>query len=287
MRDAGTHREETSAVRHGESSQADDALWGAVEALPVDTTSPAVSAPETVAHTGKAARSAPPGGAGTETPLRQPNVPRLQLQGIQRVLCIGAHREDIALGAGGIIGHLIEASPSVEVWWVVLGAEVPSQARDARRLARLFLRGASKTKVLINGFRDGCMSFHGEQVTEAFEEISEAFSPDLVLTNHDNGHIDHRFVSEITRSTWRDRAILEYESFGRSSVMARPNIYVPLTEGMCKTKVERLLKLAQSGAREPWYSEDVFWSLMRLRGAECGASTRLAEAFHARCLFAG
>lgn len=213
-------------------------------------------------------------------PGNEPRRPLLKLQGVRRLLCIGAHCKDIEVGAGGTIAYLIEGSPGIEVWWAVFGCEVPTRAREARRAAKMFLRGAAKTKVFIHGFRDGYMPFQGDQVRETFEELHRSFQPDLILTHRGDGHLDHRLINEFTRDTWVHQNILEYEIFTGRSGLRCPNVYVPLAEDAARTKISRLLNAYSSRTDQPSFSEDVFWSLMRLRGAECGAPTSLAEAFH-------
>ena len=35
-------------------------------------------------------------------------------------------------------------------------------------------------------------------------------------------------------------------------------------------------------ATRQWFTEDTFWSLMRIRGVECNSATKFAEAFYCR-----
>src|SRR5438876_520151 len=39
-----------------------------------------------------------------------------------RVLCLGAHSDDIEIGCGGTILRLLEENPAAEIYWVVFGA---------------------------------------------------------------------------------------------------------------------------------------------------------------------
>ena len=43
----------------------------------------------------------------------------LHLERAIRILCLGAHPDDIEIGCGGTILHLLEANPDAEVCWVV------------------------------------------------------------------------------------------------------------------------------------------------------------------------
>ncbi len=217
-------------------------------------------------------------------PLR--GAPRFALGGIDRLLCIGACCKDIERGAGGTVAQIIAQSPHIEVWWVVMGCEDPNRARRARRAAKLFLKGASKSKVVVHGFREGYLQFQGEQVREMFEELAAKFRPDFILTHRDDGDLDHRLVSEMTWATWWNRTILEYEIFSGNTVLRPASLYVPLDEQACQAKIAKLREAY--GEHEPGnaVAEDVLWSLMRLRGAESGTA-RFAEAFQLRRLVGG
>jgi LmbE family N-acetylglucosaminyl deacetylase len=210
-------------------------------------------------------------------------LPLVDLARVRRVLCLGAHCDDIEIGAGGTILRLIEAQPLLEVRWVVFGGEDPVRVTEARISAGHFLAGAGKHEIAICGFRDGFLPFQGDQVKEAFDELKSSFAPDLILSHHDDRHQDHRLVSELTWSTWGDQVIFEYEIVEGDSVL-RPNFFVPLSEDLCRDKITRLLEAYPSRAGQQWFKEDVFWSLLRLRGVECNATSGLAEAFFVRKL---
>jgi hypothetical protein len=59
---------------------------------------------------------------------------------------------------------------------------------------------------------------------------------------------------------------------------------VSLTSEQGERKVELLRKCFPSQARRSWFSDDTFWATLRLRGIECNAPGRYAEAFQARKL---
>lgn len=212
--------------------------------------------------------------------------PRLNLRNVRRLLCIGARCKDLEIGAGCTIGRVINESPGIEVWWAVLSCDVPGQARNARRAARLFLAGAERPKVLMYGFRDGSLLFQGEQVRETFEDLAATFSPELVISPCKDGQLDQRFVCDITRETFGDCSILEFELLSGRCLLTYANLYVPLDEAECRSKIERFRKAYGAHERTHFHAAEVLWSLMRLRGAECGAA-RFAEAFHVCRLVGG
>lgn len=202
---------------------------------------------------------------------------------IRRLLCLGAHSDDIEIGAGGTVMRLIAANPDIEVRWVVVGAGDSLRAEEARRSAALFTAGARGVEVTTLGFRDSYLPWQGDKVKEAFESLKTSFSPDLILTHHDDDrHQDHRLVSELTWNTWRDHPVLEYEIMKWDGDLGRPNVYVPLEESLCRAKVRHLLDVYETQRSRHWFSEDTFLALMRLRGIECNSPSRYAEAFHGR-----
>lgn len=199
---------------------------------------------------------------------------------IGRLLCLGAHCDDIEIGAGGTILRLLESNPSIEIRWVVFGAQDLARREEARRGAELFAHSA---KVELHDFRDAFMTYDGQRLKECFERIKGEFSPDLILTHHDDDrHQDHRLINQFTWNTWRNHAILEYEILKYDGDLGRPNVFSPISAALVDSKVAFLHQAFKSQTAKQWFTPDVFTSLMRLRGVECNSPSRYAEAFYAR-----
>ncbi len=209
---------------------------------------------------------------------------QLSLGNPRRVLCLGAHSDDIEIGCGGTILQLLEALPEIEVLWVVLCSN-PARAAEARRSARDFLRGAKKKDIVIHAFRDGFLPYLGPAVKECFEELKLRFDPDLIFTHfRQDLHQDHRTVSELTWNTFRNHLILEYEIPKYDADLGHPNVFVPISGPICRRKGNKLMRHFGTQRNKHWFSEDLFEGLMRLRGIEAASPTRFAEAFHCRKL---
>lgn len=212
-------------------------------------------------------------------------IPLLGIGQVRRILCLGAHCDDIEIGAGGTLMRLIAEHPGLEIRWVVLCGQDTARAAEARHAASLFGDGAARLQVDLHAYRDAHLPWQGSAVKETFEALRQDFVPDLILTHHGaDRHQDHRLVSELTWNTWRDHAILEYEVVKWDGDLGQPNIFVPLDEALCRRKVSQLLDAYATQRPRAWFSEDVFLALLRLRGVECNAPSRYAEAFHARKL---
>ena len=201
-----------------------------------------------------------------------------------RLLAIGAHADDIEIGCGATILRLVAEHPGLSVDWLVLSGH-GDRAGEAADSAAAFLAGAGATRVMVEGFRDGFFPYDGGAVKERFERLKAEVAPDLVLTHRlEDRHQDHRLVAELTWNTFRDHLILEYEIPKYEGDLGRPNLYVPVGHEHGERKVELLRKCFPSQAGRSWFSDDTFWATLRLRGIECNAPGRYAEAFQARKL---
>jgi LmbE family N-acetylglucosaminyl deacetylase len=203
---------------------------------------------------------------------------------ISHLLCLGAHADDIEIGGGGTVLTLLERGVAIAVTWVVFSAEGP-RAAEARRSAERFADAAVKRQIIIKDFRDGFLPYEGAAVKEVFEELKTTVSPDVILTHYRHDlHQDHRLVSELTWNTFRDHLILEYEIPKYDGDLGSPNVFVPLDEPVCRRKIDTILSCFESQRSKRWFSEDLFRSLLRVRGMECNAPSSHAEAFHCRKL---
>ncbi len=216
--------------------------------------------------------------ADSAGPLR---LPRPADRGL-RLLAIGAHSDDIEIGAGGTILRLIAEGLVEQVRWIVLSASAEREA-EARLGAAAFTNGVGLVDVIVRQFRDGFFPYLGPVVKEFFEEHKASFEPDLILTHRrEDAHQDHRLVGELTWNTYRSHFIAEYEIPKYDMDAATPNLYVTLSQAFCDRKVQLLADTFTSQAGRPWFDADAFRAQLRLRGMECRSESRFAEAFTCR-----
>ena len=199
-----------------------------------------------------------------------------------KLLCLGAHSDDIEIGCGGTVLRLLEEDPAAEVCWAVLGAS-GARMQEALTSADLFLANARRKEVITREFRDGYFPYNGGEIKDFFEELKRKFSPDLVLTHYrEDLHQDHRVVSELTWNTFRNHLILEYEIVKYDGDLGAPNFFVCLSEAVVKKKIRNILECFQTQRNKGWFTEDTFASIARLRGVESSAPERYAEGFYCR-----
>jgi LmbE family N-acetylglucosaminyl deacetylase len=200
------------------------------------------------------------------------------------VLCFGAHSDDIEIGAGATLLSLIARGILLDVHWCVLSG-VGEREQEARASAADFLAGAAATRVEVMSFRDGFFPEHSEAIKSWFEELKSGVHPDVILTHYrHDAHQDHRQVCRLTWNTFRDHFILEYEIPKWDGDLGQPNVYLPVSAGMLERKIKLLNLHFGSQRSKQWFDSDTFIGLARLRGIECRAPDRYAEAFFARKL---
>jgi LmbE family N-acetylglucosaminyl deacetylase len=200
----------------------------------------------------------------------------------RRVLAIGAHPDDIEIGCTGTILKLVEHDAVAEVRWVVLSGD-GERAREARRSAEALLESVPRSEVVVRDFPDGFFPYEGQRIKDFFEQLKDDFSPDVVFTHQRADlHQDHRLSCELTWNTFRDHLILEYEVPKYDGDMSAPNAFVPLDERLRRRKIDHLMSYFGSQVSKRWFKEDLFSSLLRLRGMECNSPSYYAEAFFCR-----
>ena len=200
------------------------------------------------------------------------------------VLCLGAHCDDIEIGCAGTLLELRQRYPGLRVVWKVFSGSEDRAAETRSAAAKLLGEGASYS-VDVHQFRGSYFPFCGPDIKDAFETIKVQVTPDLIFTHFlGDRHQDHRVIAELTWNTFRDHAILEYEIAKFEGDLAQPNVYVPLTKANMERKVGTLMESFPSQHSRSWFDAELFRGHMRLRGVECNAPSRFAEAFHARKL---
>jgi LmbE family N-acetylglucosaminyl deacetylase len=192
------------------------------------------------------------------------------------VLAIGAHPDDIEIGAGGTLLSLAASQPGLQAHYLVLTGSADRQL-EARAAASAFLPAADLT-VHLHDLAEGRLPALWGQVKDILEEAAQLCAPDLVLApSADDAHQDHRTIAEIVPTVFRDQLYLGYEIPKWDGDFGRPSMYFPLPADTARRKVELLHKCFPSQRDRDWWDDEVFLGLARLRGMECRAA--YAEAF--------
>lgn len=198
------------------------------------------------------------------------------------MLCLGAHADDIEIGAGGTIISLIEAGVHLSVHWCVLSAAGP-RSNEATVSAQSFLRGAHSARIEVADFDDSYFPEQRRAIKQWLIELRDRTNPDIVLTHSlSDAHQDHREVNQLTWNIFRDHLVLEYEIPKWDGDLGRPNVYVPLAGNVLERKISLLHEHFGTQRSKDWFDSGTFLGLARLRGMECRAPEQHAEAFFLR-----
>jgi LmbE family N-acetylglucosaminyl deacetylase len=203
-------------------------------------------------------------------PLRPPGEAPLS------VLALGAHPDDIEIGAGGTLLSLAGRHPGLRVRYVLMTG-TKERKQEAQAAARAFTPGAD-LEVELHDLPEGRLPAVWGEVKEVIEAVARSLRPDVILApSACDAHQDHRTIAELVPTAFRDQVYLAYEIPKWDGDVSRPNTYFPLTDEIARRKVELLDKSYPSQQGRDWWGEETFLALARLRGMECRA--RYAEAF--------
>jgi LmbE family N-acetylglucosaminyl deacetylase len=197
---------------------------------------------------------------------------------LDRMLLLGAHCDDIAIGAGGSLLELCRAHPGVRVAALVLTGGGSLREEEERAALAAFCPGA-KLEVTVLDLPDGRVPTRWERAKLALEEMRTHGEPDLILapSPHD-AHQDHRALAKLVPTAFRDHLTLGYEILKWDGDLAQPIAYLPLAEPVLREKIAKLHEHYGSQRDRTWFDAETFAGLARVRGVQCHA--RYAEAFH-------
>ncbi|MEM9467067.1 MAG: PIG-L family deacetylase, partial [Actinomycetota bacterium] len=194
-----------------------------------------------------------------------------------RVLCLGAHADDVEIGAGGTLLRLQQERPVV-ARTVVFSATEERRA-EQEMAAKLLFADAVDHEVDVHDFRENLFPDQWAAIKSAVH-ANVGFAPDVVFTNRlDDRHQDHHTLAAMAWQSFRDHLILQFEIAKYEGDLGRPNLYVPFDDATMDRKVEILHTAFPSQTDKLWFDTDTFRGLARVRGVEC--NQKWAEAFHA------
>ena len=202
---------------------------------------------------------------------------------VTNILCLGSHCDDIEIGCGGTILRITESMKhNTYVYWVIFSAD-SRRKREALTSADEYLRDTKGKKIIVKDFQNSYFPYYGKEIKDFFEKLKSEFSPDIVFTHYRNDlHQDHRLISELTWNTYRNHFILEYEVPKYDGDFGNPNFFVHLDEAICRRKIESIVKHYTTQRDKHWFTENTFYSVLRLRGMESNSKSMFAEGFYCR-----
>jgi LmbE family N-acetylglucosaminyl deacetylase len=207
---------------------------------------------------------------------------RIDLPKGRTVVALGAHADDIEIGAGGTLLHLSRDHPDSQFLFAVAAAD-GNRTTEAIASARDLL--GDRAVVHVGGFEDGFLPYlEPAKVKRWLRSVVETTRPALVFSPWTRDeHQDHRLMGQLAWQLFRGSTVVEYEIPKWESEPFVPNLLVPLSDEMAQNKLDHLAKSFPSQHGKPWYDTTLFTSTLRVRGVQHGHS-RYAEGFFARKL---
>lgn len=197
---------------------------------------------------------------------------------VEELALLGAHCDDIVVGAGGTLLALCEANPEVRIKALVLTGGGTERADEEHAALAAFCPKA-EIELAVLDLPDGRVPARWERAKDAVEELRTRCAPDIVLAPapHD-AHQDHRELAHLVPTAFRDHLTLGYEILKWEGDLAQPQLYHPLTGDVLAEKIALLHQHYPSQRTRSWFDTDSFTGLARIRGVQC--QSRYAEAFH-------
>jgi LmbE family N-acetylglucosaminyl deacetylase len=205
---------------------------------------------------------------------------------LDEMVLLGAHCDDIAIGAGAALLELCRANPGVRVNALVFTGGRGRREEEERAALAAFCPGA-KLELTVLELRDTRLPIpQWDLAKDVMQGLRQVSDPDLVFAPapHD-AHQDHRAVAELVPTAFRDHLTLGYEILKWEGDLMQPQAYLPLTQETLHEKIALLIEHYGSQHRHPWFDREAFAGLARIRGVQC--HTRYAEAFHLSKLVIG
>ncbi|MGB5953128.1 MAG: PIG-L family deacetylase, partial [Ornithinimicrobium sp.] len=168
-----------------------------------------------------------------------------------RVLALGAHCDDIEIGAGGALLQWA-AGPGGMEFGAYIATSTPQRAQESRSaLAALTGDGA---QVTISELRDTRLPADFDALKDELSVL--AGQPwDVVLCPHaDDAHQDHAILGRLTPTAFRDHLILRYEipKWDGDLGSLQPNMYVQLSAEQLERKWQVLDEHYTSQRSREW-----------------------------------
>lgn len=201
----------------------------------------------------------------------------LSAAGITSVAAIGAHCDDIVIGAGATLMQIARHNPDVVVHALVLtGGGTEREVEEKNALAAIW--PSADVRLTVADLPDGRLPDHWGTVKRHLAEFRRECQPDLVFgPQRGDYHQDHRLVAELIPTEFRAHLVLGYEILKWESDLPNPALYVPVSSATARQKTRLLEQCYPSQSGRDWFDDEAFLGLMRIRGVQCRA--RYAEAF--------
>ncbi len=194
----------------------------------------------------------------------------------KRILFVGAHPDDIELGAGAFLHHVL---PRNEVLCLTLSDNQKNPTLKniiAEHYASFKVLGVPDEKVILEKFETRKFPEQRQDILEYLLKVRKDYQPDLVLVHtRSDIHQDHNVVTEESLRAYRGTTVLGFDVV-RSSYGFFPHFLVGVTREDMEKKIEALAEY-KTYHDKYYFNEELLRSTMVRHGAL--AEKQYAEGF--------
>jgi LmbE family N-acetylglucosaminyl deacetylase len=186
----------------------------------------------------------------------------------KKILFIGAHPDDIELGCGALISHIINQS---EIICITLSDNQGNPLLKnldnliEEHYSSMAVLGVPKKNILVAEF--DALSFHNarQEILEYLNELKRIYKPDIVFAHSQADiHQDHNILTKEVLRAFRDTTLIGFEVL-RSSYGFVPNFFFEVTEKDVDCKIKALAKY-NTYASKYYFDPNIIRSNLILQG---------------------
>jgi N-acetylglucosamine malate deacetylase 1 len=194
----------------------------------------------------------------------------------KRVCFIGAHPDDIELGAGALVAHI---TPLAEIFCITLSdnQKNPTLSNLLHEQKRsLSLLGVDAKHILVGRFETRRFPLSRQEILEHLIDFNKKHQPDIVFTHSKSDlHQDHGVVTKEVLRAFRGTTVLGFDVI-RSSHGFFPTFFVEVDEEDVKKKIAALAEY-KTYSDKYYFNPDVTRATLLRHGAL--VERKYAEAF--------
>lgn len=184
----------------------------------------------------------------------------------EKLLFIGAHPDDIEIGAGALLAHVADQA---DVLCLTLSDNQKNPLLKnvvEEHFQSMAVLGVPKEKVLVKDFETRNFTRDRQQILEFLFELNGSYHPDIVFTHsRADMHQDHGVVTMETLRAFRGTTVLGFDVL-RSSHGFFPHFLVEVQEQDVRRKIEAL-SMYKTYADKYYFSPEVTRSALIRQGA--------------------
>jgi LmbE family N-acetylglucosaminyl deacetylase len=188
----------------------------------------------------------------------------------KRVLFIGAHPDDIELGAGALLHHI---APRSDVMCVTLSDNQKNPQLKSvveEQYASMNVLGIPREKVVVEKFITRNFPDARQDILEYMLKLRGDFQPEIIFVHSKQDvHQDHNVITDEALRAYRGITVLGYDVI-RSSYGFFPHFLAEVSEEDVNKKIEALLQY-KTYADKYYFSPELLRAIMVRHGslAEC------------------